>query len=249
MDSQMLRSTATKLGISSQKTLRKAEELIRLLSVKGGNRMSLGTSAKAVICLELAASLTGATVEKSQVIGLSGLKRPAYAATSQTVERLLGVTSGVSITGLCVTHTATSAKDLAIKVLKEYESQMQKQGGVDGTLAVFQAAAVLSACKVMKVRVDKKSLYEASKSKRAVYDKVVEAMTKIAEEINTKKTVVVAKRGKTILDMVEDHMREESPEKRRKLDDDQEKGTEATDEEFDEWKKRILAQAQSQSQE
>jgi len=246
MDSQMLRTVATKLGISSQKTTRKAEELVRLLSVKGGNGMALGPSAKAVICLELAASLTGSTVDKSQVIGLSGLKRPAYVATSQTVERLLGVTPGASITGLCITHTVTSAKDLAIKVLKEYESQMQKQGGVDGAQSVFQAAAVLSACKVLKMRVDKKSLYEASKSKRAVYDKVVEAMAKIAEDLNTKQKVVGTKRSKTILDMVEDNLREESPEKRRKVDDEQEAATEATDEEFDEWKKRILAQAQAQ---
>lgn len=249
MDSQMLRQIATKLGITSQKTMRKAEELVRLLSVKGGNRMTLGPSAKAVICLELAASLTGTTVDKSQVIGLSGLKRPAYVATSQTVERLLDVSPGVSITGLCITHSVTTAKDLAIKVLKEYESQMQKQGGVDGSQAVFQAAAVVSACKVLKVRVDKKSLYEASKSKRSVYDKVVEAMTKIAEDSNKKQIVCGAKRGKTLLDMVEANMQEDAPDKRRKVDDNKEDTTEATDEEFDEWKKRILAQAQIQSQE
>lgn len=249
MDSQILRQIATKLGITSQKTIRKAEELVRLLSVKGGNSMTIGPSAKAVICLELAASLTGTTVDKSQLIGLSGLKRPAYVATSQTVERLLGVTPGVSITGLCITHSVTQAKDLAIKVLKEYESQMQKQGGVDGALTVFQAAAVMSACKALKIRVDKKSLYEASKSKRSVYDKVVEAMTKIAEESNKKQIVVSAKRGKTLLDMVEANMQEDAPDKRRKLDENKEEASEATDEEFDEWKKRILAQAQVTSQE
>lgn len=244
----MIRQTATKLGITSQKTIRKSEELVRLLSVKGGNRMTLGPSAKAVICLELAASLTGTTVDKSQVIGLSGLKRPAYVATSQTVERLLDVTPGVSITGLCVTYSVTQAKDLAVKVLKEYESQMQKQGGIDGTLAVFQAAAVVSACKTLKIRVDKKSLYEASKSKRSVYDKVVEAMTKMAEESNKKQNVSGVKRGTTLLDMVEANMEEDVPEKRRKVDENKDDAAEATDEEFDEWKKRILAQAQIQSQ-
>lgn len=39
----------------------------------------------------------------------------------------------------------------------------------------------------MKIKVDKRRMFETSRSKRAVYDKVVEGMSKIAESLNEQK--------------------------------------------------------------
>lgn len=39
----------------------------------------------------------------------------------------------------------------------------------------------------MKIKVDKRRMFETSRSKRAVYDKVVEGMTKIAESLHAEK--------------------------------------------------------------
>ena len=133
---------------------RKAEELSRLLDVSG--TLSLTASAKGVICLELAASLTGVTFDKAQAVRLSGLTRPKYVSMSENVARALGVSVGASINDLCVTLSATAARDLAVKVLKQYEQSLGGDGSGKGGVAVdgpaYQAAAVAAACTAMKVR-------------------------------------------------------------------------------------------------
>ncbi|KAK8730039.1 hypothetical protein OTU49_008432 [Cherax quadricarinatus] len=244
MECMVLHSLAGKLGLTSAATLRKAEELIRLLAVQGGSRLSLSMSCKAVICLEMAAALTGASVDKNLVIKLSGLKRPQYVGKSQTVSRLLNVSPTVSVADLCVTHSATAATDLARRVLTQYEASMSGNQGVDVSLPVYQTAAVLASCKVMKIKVDQRRLFESSCSKRAMYQRLVEVMTKIAQEIHKLKAGKGEnKRTRTLMDLVEENFRECSPEKRVKeksSDDEEEKDKEA---EFEAWKKKILEAA------
>ncbi|XP_063608589.1 origin recognition complex subunit 6-like [Penaeus indicus] len=245
MDVQMLKTLAHKLGLTSPRVVRKAEELIRLLAVQGGTGLALSMSGKAVICLEIAATLASCSFDKTLAVRLSGLTRPQYVASSQTVSRLLNVSSSVCVADLCVTHSATAARDLAAKVLKQYEAE-KIQGQVDIALPVYQTAAVIAACKVMKIKVDKRRMFETSRSKRAVYDKVVEGMTKVAESLHSEKATKSGgtKRGKTLMDMVEDNLRNESPEKKTKVEAE-EKDDNANDKEadFEEWKRKILEAA------
>lgn len=246
MDAQMLKNLAHKLGLTSPKVVRKAEELIRLLAVQGGTGLALSMSGKAVICLEIAATLASCSFDKTLAVRLSGLTKPQYVASSQTVSRLLNVSSSVCVADLCVTHSATAARDLAAKVLKQYETENKIKGQVDIALPVYQTAAVIAACKVMKIKVDKRRMFETSRSKRAVYDKVVEGMTKIAESLHAEKASKSGgtKRGKTLMDMVEENLRNESPEKKLKVEEE-EKDDNANDKEadFEEWKRKILEAA------
>ncbi|KAG7160281.1 Origin recognition complex subunit 6-like [Homarus americanus] len=185
MEVAALHTLALKLGLTSTNTLRKAEELIRLLAVRGGSRLSLSMSGKAVICLEMAAALTGATVDK-----VSGYD----------------------------------------------DSTDGNKGDIDTSLPVYQTAAVVAACKVMNIKVDKRRLFESSCSKRAVYQKLVDVLS-----VKNNK-----KRTRTLLDMVEDNLRDCSPEKRSKGTEDGEEeedggGDKGTD--FEDWKKKILEAA------
>ncbi|XP_042237458.1 origin recognition complex subunit 6-like [Homarus americanus] len=248
MEVAALHTLALKLGLTSTNTLRKAEELIRLLAVRGGSRLSLSMSGKAVICLEMAAALTGATVDKNLVIKLAGLRRSQYVGMSQTVSRLLNVSPGVSVAELCVTYSATAATNLAQRALKQYDDSTDgNKGDIDTSLPVYQTAAVVAACKVMNIKVDKRRLFESSCSKRAVYQKLVDVLVKIAQEIHTQKSVKNnKKRTRTLLDMVEDNLRDCSPEKRSKGTEDGEEeedggGDKGTD--FEDWKKKILEAA------
>ncbi|XP_071536499.1 origin recognition complex subunit 6 [Panulirus ornatus] len=245
-----LERLALKLGLSSPTTLRKAEELMRLLAVQGGSRLPLSMSGRAVICLEIAASLTGSSHDKSMAIRLSGLTKPQYVGMSQTISRLLNVCQGVSVADLCVTHSATAATALAQQVLKQYEScGGTAQGNVDINLPLYQTAAVSAACKVMKIKVDQRRLFESSRSKRIVYQRLLEVMTKIAQEKHSKKASKLgSKRTRTLMDMVEENLRECSPEKRVKgpekndvVENSKEEGAHDTD--FEAWKKRILEAA------
>lgn len=246
MEAGTLHTLAGKLGLSSPSTLRKAEELIRLLAVQGGSRLSLSMSGKTVICLEMAASLTGASLDKNLAMKLSGLKRPQYVGMSQTVSRLLNVSPRVSVTDLCITHSATAATDLACHILKQYESSIgMRRKDVDVSLPVYQTAAVNAACKVMKISVDKRRLFESSCSKRTVYQQLVDAMTKIAQEIHQHKTVKGGtKRTRTLMDMVEENLRDCSPKKRsREESNEGEDGEVDKEADFEAWKKKILESA------
>lgn len=249
MDGQVLQTLSKKLGITTSSTVRKAEELLRLLAVQCGAGLTLSTSAKTVICLEIAAISAGATYDKNLAKKLSGLTRPQYVSSSQTVNRLLKVSPNVRVSDLCIAHSATNAKDLAHRVIQEYEHGLKNKNEVDLLLPVFQSAAVLAACTVMKIKVDKRKLFESSCSKRAVYTKVVEAMTKIAESLHTKPVKAGSKRTKTLMDLVEENLQGSSPPKRNKCDqesnelqnDEEVDGQQETD--FEAWKKRILEAA------
>ncbi|KAK4318439.1 hypothetical protein Pmani_010548 [Petrolisthes manimaculis] len=241
---------ARKLGLNSTSTLRKAEELVRLLSVQGGTQLSLSVSARAVICLDTAAAVTGATLDKKLAIRLSGLTRPQYVARSQTVMRLLNLAPRITINDLCVTHSVTSATQLAQRILKQYEESEGSRCGIDTSLPVYQTTAVLAASKVMKLKLDKRRLFESSGGKRAVFQKLVEAMTKIADTLHTTEKVTKSgsKRSRTLMDMVEDNLRECSPEKRNKggnSNNEVQTGEENPDDDFEAWKKKILAAAEA----
>ncbi|XP_076040169.1 origin recognition complex subunit 6 isoform X2 [Oratosquilla oratoria] len=218
----------------------KGEELFRLLKVRGAS-VAVSATAKAVVCLELAASLTASTVDKNEVVRLSGLSRSNYARSSQTVARLLGVNSGVSISDLCISQSATQAKDLAVSILNKYELEASQNGVVDASLPLFQTAAVLAACKAMSIKVDKKRLYEASMSKRSLYDKVGQAMDKIAKTLHTQQNMKTNKKTtKTLLQMVEEKIQDNtiSSSEHHASETQEEKET-LTD--FEEWKKKILS--------
>ncbi|XP_068232741.1 origin recognition complex subunit 6 [Palaemon carinicauda] len=245
MDIQMLRTLSAKLGISDQKVVRKAEELLRLLAVQSCRGSAFSISAKTVICLDIAAAIGGAVIDKNVAIKLSGMNRSQYVSSSQTVSQLLKISSNVCISDLCVTHTATNAREFAYQIIKEYERDLQNKAEVDLSLPVFQTAAVVAACGVLKIKVDKRKLYETSCSKRAVFTKVVEAMSKIAESLRSKKSVKPgSKRSKTLVDMVEEHMQDSGASKKSKCDeDDREKSEDEQDVDFEAWKKKILESA------
>ncbi|XP_066982376.1 origin recognition complex subunit 6 [Macrobrachium rosenbergii] len=250
MDIQVLRTLSAKLGITDQRVVRKAEELLRLLAVQGGTGSKFSMSAKTVICLDIAAATAGALIDKNMGIKLSGMNRSQYVSTSQTVSHLLKISPGVCISDLCITHSATNARDFACQIIKEYEKDLQNKAEVDITLPVFQTAAVVAACGVMKIKVDKRKLYESSCSKRALYTKVVEAMTKVAERLQSTKSVKPGgKRSKTLVELVEDHMQDSSaPKKGKSDDDDKENSEDEQDTDFEAWKKKILDSAAASKQ-
>lgn len=244
MNEGFLQSLAQKLGLTAPATHRKAEELVRLLEVQGGSQLALSTSAQTVICLDLAASATETTFDKKLAVKLAGLTRPQYVALSQTVAQRLNLSPKVTVTGLCRAHSVTAASQLAQQVFALYEDQNCSKD-VDLSLPAYPTAAVHAACSILKVKVDKQRLYESSRSKRKVYQKLVEVMMTLAQSLHSKQA---SKSGsgkckRTLMELVEENLCHSS-EKRKRTDHKEEEVS--ADDDFEDWKRKILVAATTQ---
>lgn len=120
-----MRLLASKLGLGEEnKVLNKAAEFHRLLQIKSTAGSNLTDTGRVVICLDLAAGLLGADLDKKLAIKYSGLKQLAYTNTKKVVENLLELHSDkLTTTLLCVTLQCTGVQDLADKILEEYKRQ------------------------------------------------------------------------------------------------------------------------------
>ncbi|XP_063877711.1 origin recognition complex subunit 6-like isoform X2 [Scylla paramamosain] len=240
MNEGVLQTLAQRLGVTAPVTHRKAEELVRLLEVQGGSQLALTTSAQTVICLDLAASATGTTFDKKLAVKLAGLTRPQYVALSQTAAQRLNLSPKVTVTDLCRAHSVTAASQLAQQVLALYEEQNCSKE-VDLGLPAYPTAAVHAACSILKVKVDKQRLYESSRSKRKVYQKLVEVMMTLAKSLHSQQASKSGsgKRSRTLMELVEENL-SHSSEKRKRTDHMEEV---SADDDFEEWKRKILIAA------
>ncbi|XP_045139189.1 origin recognition complex subunit 6-like [Portunus trituberculatus] len=244
MNVGVLQSLAQKLGVTAPATHRKAEELVRLLEVQGGSQLALSTSAKTVICLDLAGSATGTTFDKKLAVKLAGLTHPQYVALSQIAALRLNLSPKVTVTDLCQAHSVTAASQLAQQVLALYEEQKCIKE-VDLSLPAYPTAAVYAACSILKIKVDKQRLYESSRSKRKVYQKLVEVMMTLAKSLHSQQASKSGsgKRSRTLVELVEENL-SHSSEKRKRTDNKEEEVSAGDD--FEDWKKKILAASTTQ---
>ena len=114
---------------------------------------------------------------------LSGLNNVKYRIQLQTLGQLLGVDLHVTISDLAIMHSAHSAEALANEALQLYTSNTF---GIDAQLPLYQAAALLAACKCLKLKPDKKKLLDCSGAQKKVFDKTVDAIFEIASKISEK---------------------------------------------------------------
>lgn len=250
-NSQLLQNLGQKLGLTSSSVLRKAEELQRLLATRGVRGLS--NSAEAVICLQLAASVSGETCDKGACAKLAGLTAPRYRSQVQAVAQLLGLSQRLSIHDLAVAHSVLSGEQLAVDALKHYASQ--SFGNLDIEQPLYQAAGLAAACSLLSIKVDKKKLIDASGATKPVFDKLLLKLREAAEHVTEKQkqplvTDTKNKRTKTLMDLIEDNLTESNGTQQPagdsvagrppKTDEDQE------DQDYEQWKKQMLEQAGQQ---
>jgi len=236
-----------KLGVSDDATINKALELQRLVATK--RIPGLTGSLEAVICVTLAASLTGAECDKSLGAKLSGLAAGKYRSRLQAVSQLLQL-ERVTVQQLAVRHGATEAQPTALQVLQHYGAA---EYGTDTALPLYQAAALAAAAKARKLKVDRRRLLESSGAQRRVFDAVAERMLTMAEaliaqEVSEDTTTSKRKRGKTLIERVEEKNKEEEAKKKdekaknKKTVESAPKKVKVDDEvdDYEDWKRRML---------
>ncbi|XP_076771663.1 origin recognition complex subunit 6 isoform X2 [Arvicanthis niloticus] len=251
MESELVRRLAPRLGLAEPSVLRKAEEYLRLSKVKCVSLSAHSSeTSNAVICLDLAASWRKCPLDRAYLIKLSGLNKKMYQSCLKSFECLLGLNSNIGIRDLAVQFSCTEAVNLAAEILESYESSLPEAQRTDLDLSrpLFTTAALLSACKILKIKVDKTKMITTSGVKKPIFDRLCNQLEKIGQQINNsadiaspalkKKKAVFSpalKKKKPELEPPAKEIEVETPHKLPKDED--------LTQDYEEWKRKILENA------
>ncbi|XP_066149989.1 origin recognition complex subunit 6 [Euwallacea fornicatus] len=225
MDKNLVKSTAKRLNIYDEVVVKKCEEFLRLYQSKAVVK-SLNNQAKIVLCLDLASQCLGRHIDKETALLLSGFKKSLYQNHLNTLEKLLELDKIISISDVCVQLGCMSIKEDAEAILGKY----QKSGNFkDMEHPQYVAAATYLACKVKKIPLDKQKLVSISRLKPSQWKELVGSFEKLGME-----------KGRTTQKLSVDEDKNECA-----VEVDILKPTTQDDqvEEYEVWKKRILAES------
>ncbi|KAJ8340133.1 hypothetical protein SKAU_G00347660 [Synaphobranchus kaupii] len=247
MEKGMFSKLASKMGITSTKILNQAEEYVRLCQVKCTGLRNLTVTSKAVICLDLAATVMRFPLDKEYVVKLSGLNKKAYQSNLKSMECMLGLESNLGLRDLAVQYGCTMAVKAAATMLRRYEESLpeaQKQD-VDLSKPLFTTAALFTACKCMKIKVDRK-MAASTGAKRGIFDRLCTQLQKLGQDVCSEGTPIKPsktpqKRPKALQEDFEQEEQEDEPSvspKQPKCDPEA-----CVKVDYEEWKRRILENA------
>ncbi|XP_036766973.2 origin recognition complex subunit 6 isoform X1 [Manis pentadactyla] len=242
MESGLVRRLAPRLGITEPKVLRKAEEYLRLSQVKcTGLSAHTTETSNAVMCLDLAASCMKCPMDRACLIKLSGLNKKMYQSCFKSFECLLGLNSNVGIRDLAVQFSCTEAVSMASEILQSYESSLPqtRKADLDLSRPLFTTAALLSACKILKLKVNKNKILTISGVKKAIFDRLCKQLENIGQQINREpgdSANQPRKKRKTLVELpAKETEKVEIPHELHRDED--------LTQDYEEWKRKILENA------
>ncbi|NWR76925.1 ORC6 protein, partial [Centropus unirufus] len=175
---------------------------------------------------------------------LSGLSRTAYRSSVKALEGLLELRPRLGMRDLAVQFCCTEAVSTASRILQRYESSLSEaqQMDLDFSKPLFITAALFTACRCLKLKVDKTKMLAASGVKKAIFDRLCNQLEKISQELGTMPGMSWCHGThcpwRPLMDFASligsEEEEEETPCKRPKTEAKQD---------YEEWKKRILAKA------
>ncbi|NXN65483.1 ORC6 protein, partial [Himantopus himantopus] len=230
---------------------RKAEEYLRLSQVKcTGFMAQMTATSSAVMCLDLAAGFMKQPVDRSYFVKLSGLNKTTYQSSMKSLECLLEVNPRLGMRDLAVQFCCTEAVSTASKILQRYESSLSEaqQMDLDFSKPLFITAALFTACRCLKLKVDKTKMVATSGVKKAIFDRLCHQLEKMSQQLSSNNLLIfsddvplAAETTENLPAKLEDCEKEdgseddeETPRKRPKSE---------TKQDYEEWKKKILENA------
>lgn len=245
MATKMLRDLGAKLGLVDVPILKQAHEYSSQMDcgpcAQSVASLRLSQTCKLVICLDLAATRLCQHLQESDkmiAVKLSGLTKKAYLNSLKAVESLLGVQQKCTIKELTVQFGCTSVADLAERALNRYQEDLKRSCvDVDFCSTLFLAAAVNAACIQYKCKIDRRKLRELCSVKKSVYDKLVAELQKYTVKLITKKCVP-KKKSRTLIEEIEEKANEMQPSPKKQCMEPEKPSVN-----YEEWKRRILEQA------
>ncbi|KAL1355969.1 hypothetical protein HN51_007952 [Arachis hypogaea] len=251
-----LSELAKKLSLSDSKlVVRKAAELRRLSDVLfDSSIIGVGEVAKALICLEIAATRLGVLFDRSCAVRLSGLSEKAYIRCYNSLHNGLGVKMKLDVRELAIQFGCVRIIPLVREGLKLYKDRFtaslpaSRRASADFTRPVFTAVAFYLCAKKHMLKVDKVRLIELCGTSESEFSNVSTTMKDLCHDVfgvaKEKKDPREVKSNRELLDVLpskrkpEDggYLSDEGPElssyKRRKQ---MEKG------EYEKWKSSVVA--------
>ncbi|XP_036607837.1 origin recognition complex subunit 6 isoform X2 [Trichosurus vulpecula] len=233
---------APRLGITDPSVLRKAEEYLRLSQVKcTGLSAHTTETSNAVMCLDLAATSMRWPLDRTYLVKLSGLNKKMYQSCLKSFECLLGLNSNLGIKDLAVQFNCMEAVNIASKILQRYEASLPPIQKVDLDLSkpLFTTATLFSACRVLKIKVNKDKMVATSGVKKAIFDRLCKQLEKFEQQVKEPSSSASppAKRQKIIVE----HSKKEIEDKAESLCKQQQ--SEDLKQDYEEWKRKILENA------
>ncbi|XP_058835110.1 origin recognition complex subunit 6 [Topomyia yanbarensis] len=242
VENKLLLQMIQKLGLAEhEQVVPKSTELLRLLQIKSaGGVVSLGDYAKAIICIDLAASLLGLPCDNEMTLKLSGLKKSAYVNNRRTIEKLLDINQLIGINEVCIQLGLHQVQKEATALLNSYKTFVGAGSTeIDFTHPQYATMSVFQACKRLKVKPPKAKLISLSHLKPTQWtlleknwEKFLANATDVSATAATKlkqnKTVEAVEQTEEPLDKRSNGLKHSSPEKI---------------EPYGNWKKRMLEKA------
>ncbi|KAG8144080.1 hypothetical protein E2320_001200 [Naja naja] len=238
MEREVLQRWAAQLGISTPGVIRKAEEYLRLSHVKCAPLLAqLSPTSSAVICLDLAATFTRNPVDKSYFVKLSGLNRATYQRYLRSFESLLALQSNFGIREVAIQFSCLDAAKLASKILQSLPEVQQV--ALDLSKPLFTTVALFTACKSLKLKVDKTKMVTVSGVKKTIFDRLHTQLEKISQQIYREgDSLKLEEPQKSFLeDLAKEEVLEAKVSRKRPKSETEPK------EDYEEWKRRILENA------
>ncbi|KAM5262827.1 origin recognition complex subunit 6 [Ctenodactylus gundi] len=244
MGSVLIGRLAPRLGLTEPDVLRKAEEYLRLSQVKCvGLLVHTTETSNAVMCLDLAASCMKYPLEdRAYLIKLSGLNKKMYQSCLKSFECLLDLNSNIGLKDLAVQFSCTEAVNMASKILQSYAHSLPQTQQVDLDLSrpLFTTAALFSACKILKLKVNKNKMIATSGVKTAIFDRLCKQLEKIGQQMDSKPLDLGSppqKKKKSMVDLQVNEIEKvvDIPQKLQKDED--------LTQDYEEWKRKILENA------
>ncbi|XP_010076211.1 PREDICTED: origin recognition complex subunit 6, partial [Pterocles gutturalis] len=223
----------------------KAEEFLRLSQGKCTRLVAQMTAtSSAVMCLDLAAAAMKQPVDKGgNFVKLSGLNKTTYQSSMKSLECLLDMNPRLGMRDLAVQFGCTEAVNTASKILQRYESSLSEaqQMDLDFSKPLFLTAALFTACRCLKLKVDKTKMLATSGVKKAIFDRLCNQLEKISQKLSKDDVPPAAETPESLQTSLEHCEKEEGS------DDDEEmpckRPKTETNEDYEEWKKKILENA------
>uniref|UniRef100_A0A8C4QG93 Origin recognition complex subunit 6 n=1 Tax=Eptatretus burgeri TaxID=7764 RepID=A0A8C4QG93_EPTBU len=147
-----------------------------MVSVRGAG-LALTGSARAALCVDLAAQALRIPLTTISAARLSGLSPKAYASSRRSFETVLGLSSFPTLQELA---TRFGCVDVARSPRYETSLTAVQAAGIDLSQPLFLIAALATACRQQKVKVSRTQLLAVAGVRPAIFDRLCVQMDRVS---------------------------------------------------------------------
>ncbi|EDV58201.1 uncharacterized protein Dere_GG25256 [Drosophila erecta] len=157
----LIEQLIAKLGLREEpNVLEKTTELVRLLELRSTNvPLQINEYGKIVLCADLASCMMGIGFDKEQALKLSGLRKSHYLNNKRMFEKLLDLNKLPSVNDICVQLGLNEVARKAEELMTVFKGVTATEGtDIDTTHPQYATMAVFQACRLIKNKVSKSKL-------------------------------------------------------------------------------------------